>query len=347
MIDSSKWSVIEAGLRCVQGKAIVNSISLKEGEEKFKEQASLVHSYGASMVVMAFDEKGQAATKEDKVSICKRAYDILVEEVGIPPQDIVFDPNILTVATGMEEHDRYALDFIEAIPEIKKLCPFSYVSGGVSNISFSFRGNNTVREAMHSAFLFHAVQAGMDMGIVNAGMLAVYENISPPELLELVEDVLLNRRDDATEKLIDYAENIKNSKDTEETGSSKKDKTLDEWRSKDVEERLSHALVKGIVEHIEEDTEEARHKLIEPIKVIEGPLMDGMGVVGDLFGAGKMFLPQVVKSARVMKKPWPIFYPSWKRVRRRKGKAKEKVNVFWQPSRAMYMISEKISWESF
>ena len=304
MIDSSRWSVIEAGLKCVQGKAIVNSISLKEGEENFKEQASLIQSYGASMVVMAFDEKGQAASKQDKIDICKRAYGLLVNEVGIPPQDIVFDPNILTVATGMEEHNSYALDFIGSIPEIKKSCPLARVSGGVSNISFSFRGNNPVREAMHSAFLYHAIQAGLDMAIVNAGMLAVYEAISPPELLELVEDVLLNRKEDATERLVEYADGLKTQGEKRS-----KAKVQDAWRSKSVEDRLSHALVKGIVEHIEEDTEEARQKLKIPLRVIEGPLMDGMGIVGDLFGEGKMFLPQVVKSARVMKKAVAYLMP--------------------------------------
>ena len=307
MIDSSKWSVIEAGLKTYQGKAIVNSISLKEGGSTFKEQAKMIQEYGASMVVMAFDENGQAASKEDKVKICKRAYDILTKEVGISPQDILFDPNILTVATGMEEHNEYALSFLEAIPEIKKKCPQAKVSGGVSNISFSFRGNHTVREAMHSAFLYHAIQKGMDMAIVNAGMLAIYEDISPPELLELVENVLLNRKADATERLIDYAEKVRSQ------GSSKKtmvSKSL--WRKKEVVERLSYALVNGIIEFIEEDTEEARIQLKDPIKIIEGPLMDGMNTVGDLFGLGKMFLPQVVKSARVMKKSVAYLMPFMK-----------------------------------
>ena len=310
MIDSSKWSVIEAGLKCVQGKSIVNSLSLKEGEQKFKEQATLVQRYGAAMVVMAFDENGQAATKEDKVKICVRAYNILVNEVGILPQDIIFDPNILTVATGMNEHNSYALDFIDAISAIKKECPFARISGGVSNISFSFRGNNHVREAMHSAFLYHAISAGLDMAIVNAGMLAVYENISPPLLLKLVEDVILNRRDDSTEKLIEYAENQKNK--TTIGLNQKNKKVRDEWRSKNIEERLSYALVKGIVDYIDKDVEEARKKLKEPLKVIEGPLMSGMGVVGDLFGQGKMFLPQVVKSARVMKKAVAYLLPYMK-----------------------------------
>jgi len=296
MIDSSKWSVIEAGLRCAQGKCIVNSISLKEGEEKFLEQARLVQRYGAAMVVMAFDEEGQAATKADKVRICRRAYRLLTEKVGVDPCDIIFDPNILTVATGISEHDNYAVDFIEAVREIKATCPGARTSGGVSNISFSFRGNNVVREAMHSAFLYHSIEAGLDMAIVNAGMLEVYDEVDK-ELLEHVEDVLLNRREDATERLLDLAERVK------DQGSQKSETKVDEaWRSGTVEERLSHALVKGITEHIEADTEEARRKLPRPLDVIEGPLMEGMKVVGDLFGAGKMFLPQVVKSARVMKK---------------------------------------------
>jgi len=297
MIDSSKWEVIEAGLRCLQGKGIVNSISLKEGEAKFRENARTVRRFGAAVVVMAFDESGQAATYEDKIRICERAYRILVDEVGFPPEDIIFDPNVLTVATGIEEHDNYAVDFIEATRWIKKNLPHAKVSGGVSNVSFSFRGNNVVREAMHSAFLYHAIQAGMDMGIVNAGMLEVYEEIEPT-LRERVEDVLLNRRKDATERLVELGEQLK-VKSAGEVASAKKE---EEWRKGTVEERLSHALVKGIEAHIETDTEEARVKLGRPLAVIEGPLMDGMGVVGDLFGAGKMFLPQVVKSARVMKK---------------------------------------------
>ncbi|WP_437971144.1 methionine synthase [Sorangium sp. So ce260] len=297
MVDSSKWEVIEAGLRCMQGKGIVNSISLKEGEAKFRENARTILKYGAAVVVMAFDEQGQAATYQDKIRICKRAYDILVDEVGFPPEDIIFDPNILTVATGMEEHNNYAVDFIEATRWIKANLPHAKVSGGVSNISFSFRGNNRVREAMHSAFLYHAIQAGMDMGIVNASMLEVYEEIEP-ELRELVEDVLLNRRPDATERLVDFGEALK----AKSAGAAATEKKEEEWRKGTVEERLSYALVKGIDTHIDVDTEEARAKLGRPLSVIEGPLMDGMSVVGDLFGAGKMFLPQVVKSARVMKK---------------------------------------------
>jgi 5-methyltetrahydrofolate--homocysteine methyltransferase len=295
MVDSSKWEVIEAGLKCLQGKGIVNSISLKEGEEKFRENAAKVSKYGAAVVVMAFDENGQAATYDEKIRICERAYRILVDEVGFPPEDIIFDPNILTVATGMEEHNNYAVDFINATRWIKANLPHAKVSGGVSNISFSFRGNNKVREAMHSAFLYHAIAAGMDMGIVNAGMLEVYEEIEP-ELKELVEDVLLNRRPDATERLVEHGEKLKN------VDTVVNEKKSEEWRNGTVEERLSHALVKGIDTYIETDAEEARVKLGRPLLVIEGPLMDGMGVVGDLFGAGKMFLPQVVKSARVMKK---------------------------------------------
>jgi len=295
MVDSSKWEVIEAGLKCLQGKGIVNSISLKEGEEKFRKHAATVLKYGAAVVVMAFDERGQAATYEDKIRVCERAYRILVDEVGFPPEDIIFDPNILTVATGMEEHNNYAVDFINATRWIKANLPHAKVSGGVSNISFSFRGNNKVREAMHSAFLYHAITAGMDMGIVNAGMLEVYEEIEP-ELKVLVEDVLLNRRPDATERLVDYGEKLKG------LSHAVSEKKSEEWRSGTVEERLSHALVKGIDTYIELDAEEARVKLGRPLLVIEGPLMDGMSVVGDLFGAGKMFLPQVVKSARVMKK---------------------------------------------
>lgn len=296
MVDSSKWEVIEAGLKCLQGKGIVNSISLKEGEEKFRQNAATVLKYGAAVVVMAFDEQGQAATYEDKIRICERAYRILVE-VGFPPEDIIFDPNILTVATGMEEHNNYAVDFINATRWIKANLPHAKVSGGVSNISFSFRGNNVVREAMHSAFLYHAIAAGMDMGIVNAGMLEVYEEIDP-ELKELVEDVLLNRRLDATERLVERGEAIK----AASAGSAAAEKKSEEWRAGTVEERLAHALVKGIDTYIDADTEEARVKLGRPLAVIEGPLMAGMGIVGDLFGAGKMFLPQVVKSARVMKK---------------------------------------------
>jgi 5-methyltetrahydrofolate--homocysteine methyltransferase len=295
MVDSSKWEVIEAGLKCLQGKGIVNSISLKEGEEKFRQNAAKVLKYGAAVVVMAFDEQGQAATYDDKIRICERAYRILVDEVGFPPEDIIFDPNVLTVATGMEEHNNYAVDYINATRWIKANLPHAKVSGGVSNISFSFRGNNKVREAIHSAFLYHAIAAGMDMGIVNAGMLEVYEEIEP-ELKVLVEDVLLNRCRDATERLVDYGEKLKG------VGKAVNEKKAEEWRNGTVEERLSHALVKGIDTYIEIDAEEARLKLGRPLLVIEGPLMAGMSVVGDLFGAGKMFLPQVVKSARVMKK---------------------------------------------
>ncbi|MBI4471478.1 MAG: methionine synthase [Acidobacteria bacterium] len=293
MIDSSKWSVIEAGLKCIQGKGIVNSISLKEGEDVFKRYARMIRKYGAAVVVMAFDEKGQADSVERKVEICTRAYTILTEEVGFPPQDIIFDPNVLTVATGIEEHNNYAVAFIEAARRIKAMLPLAKVSGGISNISFSFRGNNVVREAMHSAFLYHAIRAGLDMGIVNAGQLAVYEEI-PKDLLDLVEDVLLNRRPDATERLLAFADSVR------KTG--KAEAKEDVWREGSVEERLKHALIKGVVDYIEQDVEEARQKYQKPLAVIEGPLMDGMNVVGDLFGSGKMFLPQVVKSARVMKK---------------------------------------------
>lgn len=294
MIDSSKWEVIEAGLKCVQGKAIVNSISLKDGEEAFLEKARLIKKYGAATVVMAFDEKGQAAEKDDKVRICKRAYDLLVEKADFDPRDIIFDPNILTVATGMEEHNNYGVDFIEAVREIKKVCPGALTSGGVSNLSFSFRGNNIVREAMHSCFLYHAIDAGLDMGIVNAGMLEVYEDIKP-ELKEKVEDVLFNRHPNATDDLIEFSEQFKGQ-------SGKKDRNDLSWREKPLQERITHSLVQGITEYIEKDTEEARAELGRPLDVIEGPLMAGMRVVGDLFGSGKMFLPQVVKSARVMKK---------------------------------------------
>ncbi len=300
MIDSSKWSVIEAGLQCVQGKGIVNSISLKEGEDVFLQRAKLVRRYGAAVVVMAFDEAGQADSAERKFAICARAYRILTEKAGFPPQDIVFDPNVLTVATGIEEHNGYALAFLEATRRIKAELPLCKVSGGISNISFSFRGNKAVREAMHSAFLYHAIGAGLDMGIVNAGQLEVYEEIAP-ELRELVEDVLLNRRSDATDRLIAFAESVK-----------QKDRAVvaqDAWRSETVERRLEHALVKGIVDHIEADVDEARLKYGRPLSVIEGPLMDGMNVVGDLFGSGKMFLPQVVKSARVMKKAVAFLLP--------------------------------------
>src|SRR4030095_14479198 len=300
MVDSSKWTVIEAGLRCLQCKGIVNSISLKEGEEKFLENARIVRRYGAAVVVMAFDERGQADSFERRIEICERSYKLLTERVAFPPEDIIFDPSILTVATGIEEHNNYAVDFLRATEWIKKNLPYAKVSGGVSNISFSFRGNNTVREAMHSAFLYHAIRAGLDMAIVNAGQLAVYEE-SDPALRELVEDVLLNRRPDATERLVDFAENVKSKGKV-----SAKDEA---WRGAPVEERLSHALVKGIVEHIESDTEEARQKFARPLDVIEGPLMAGMSVVGDLFGAGKMFLPQVGKGARVRKKAVAYLMP--------------------------------------
>lgn len=293
MIDSSKWEVIEAGLKCLQGKGIVNSISLKAGQEEFIRQAKLVRRYGAAVVVMAFDEQGQADSFERRISICKRAYDILVNRVKFPPQDIIFDPNIFPVATGIEEHRNYALDFFKAARWIRENLPHAHVSGGVSNVSFSFRGNQKVREAMHAAFLYHGVQHGMDMGIVNPTMLEVYDEIDK-ELLERVEDVLLNRRDDATERLLEFAETVK--------GSAKKREVDDTWRNGTVEDRITHALVKGIVDFIDQDTEEARQKYGKPLAVIEGPLMLGMNVVGDLFGAGKMFLPQVVKSARVMKK---------------------------------------------
>ena len=300
MIDSSNWSVLEAGLKCVQGKGIVNSISLKEGVEVFRQRARLIRRYGAAMIVMAFDEKGQADSLARRVEVCRRSYRILTEEAGVPPEDIIFDPNILTVATGIEEHNNYAVDFVEATRQIKATLPHAKVSGGVSNISFSFRGHNAVREAMHSAFLYRAIQAGMDMGIVNAGQLAVYEQI-PKDLLELVEDVLWNRRPDATERLLAFTETVK-----------KKDKAQaeeDAWRRGSVEERLAHALVKGIADYIEADTEEARKKYGKPLAVIEGPLMSGMNVVGDLFGSGRMFLPQVVKSARVMKKAVAYLQP--------------------------------------
>jgi 5-methyltetrahydrofolate--homocysteine methyltransferase len=295
MIDSSKWTVIEAGLKCVQGKAIVNSISLKEGEENFLDHASKVQRYGAAVVVMAFDEKGQADTFERKVEICERAYKLLTETAGFKPSDIIFDPNIFAIATGIEEHNNYAVDFIEATREIKKRMPAVHISGGVSNVSFSFRGNERVREAMHSVFLYHAIEAGMDMGIVNAGQLAIYEEIDP-ELRDAVEDVVLNRRDDGTERLLDLAERFKGG-----AGAAQIEKDMS-WRELPVRERISHALVAGIDEFIVDDTEEARADSKRPLDVIEGPLMDGMNIVGNLFGSGKMFLPQVVKSARVMKK---------------------------------------------
>jgi 5-methyltetrahydrofolate--homocysteine methyltransferase len=293
MVDSSRWSVLETGLKCIQGKGVVNSISLKEGEEPFLEQARTIRRYGAGVVVMAFDEQGQAETVERKVAICERAYRLLVDEVGFPPEDIVFDPNVLAIATGIEEHDEFAKNFIDALPLIKERCPGARTSGGISNLSFSFRGNDVVREAMHAAFLYHAIQAGLDMGIVNAGQLAVYEDI-PKDLLEHVEDVIFNRRPDATERLVAFAETV--------AGEGTKRELDVAWREAPVEKRLEHALVHGIVDYIEEDTEEARQELPRPLDVIEGPLMRGMQVVGDLFGSGKMFLPQVVKSARAMKR---------------------------------------------
>ena len=301
MVDSSKWTVIEAGLKCLQGKGVVNSISLKEGEAAFIEHARKVLRYGAAAVVMAFDETGQADTSERKVEICTRAYRILTEQVGFPPEDIIFDPNIFAVATGIEEHDNYAVDFIEATRIIKRTLPHCHVSGGVSNVSFSFRGNETVRQAIHSVFLYHAIQAGMDMGIVNAGAMPIYDDLEP-ELRERVEDVILNRRRDATERLLEIADRYKGKK-----GESKTEDLA--WRGKPVRERLAHALVHGIDAFVEEDTEEARQQATRPLDVIEGPLMDGMNVVGDLFGAGKMFLPQVVKSARVMKKAVAYLLP--------------------------------------
>lgn len=300
MLDSSKFSIILAGLKCIQGKCIVNSISLKEGEEKFIEQAIICRSFGAAVIVMAFDEQGQADNLQRRVDICQRAYDILTQQVGFAPQDIIFDPNIFAVATGIEEHNNYAIDFIEATRIIKQRMPLTKVSGGVSNVSFSFRGNDHVREAIHSVFLYHAIKAGMDMGIVNAGQLVVYDEIEP-QLRELCEDVILNRRPDSTERLVAFAETVK--------ATGKEEKKDEAWRSASVEERLKHALVNGITEYIDEDTEEARQKYPKPLDVIEGPLMDGMNVVGDLFGSGKMFLPQVVKSARVMKKSVAVLTP--------------------------------------
>ncbi len=320
MIDSSKWSVIHAGLKCIQGKGIVNSISLKEGEEIFKEQAREVKRFGAAAIVMAFDEKGQADSLERRKEICQRAYDVLTKEVGFPPEDIIFDPNIFAVATGIEEHNRYGLDFIEATRWIKENLPHARVSGGVSNFSFSFRGNNKVREAMHSVFLYHAIKAGMDMGIVNAGQLEIYEEIDP-DLRDRIEDVLFARREDATERLVDLAESFRG----ESTG--KDDSAKLEWRNASVEERLSHALVKGIVEFIEDDTEEARQKFDRPIEVIEGPLMSGMNIVGDLFGSGKMFLPQVVKSARVMKKSVAYLIPYIEEEKEASGRSTAKGKV--------------------
>ncbi len=311
MIDSSKWEVIEAGLKCVQGKSIVNSISMKEGEDKFREQARACLSYGAAVVVMAFDEVGQADTKDRKVEICQRAFHILTEDVGFPAEDIIFDPNIFAVATGIEEHNNYAVDFIEATRIIRDTCPGCHISGGLSNVSFSFRGNEPVRRAMHSVFLYHAIPAGLDMAIVNAGQLDIYDDIEP-ELRERVEDVILNRRDDATERLVDIAEGLK--------GQKGKAKVKDlSWREAPVNKRLEHALVHGITEFIDQDTEEARLQVERPLHVIEGPLMDGMNVVGDLFGSGKMFLPQVVKSARVMKQAVAWLEPYMEEEKQRLG----------------------------
>ncbi len=310
MLDSSKWSVIEAGLKCLQGKGIVNSISMKEGEEIFKEHAGKVLNYGASVIVMAFDEEGQADTYERKIEICAKAYKILTEEIGFPPQDIIFDPNIFAIATGIEEHNNYAVDFINATRWIKQNLPLARVSGGISNISFSFRGNNTVREAMHSAFLYHAIEAGLDMGIVNAGQLTIYEDI-PKDLLERIEDVILNRRNDATERLVDFAENVINQ--------DKVAVVKNEWREKSLEDRISHALVKGVTEFIIEDVTEAQKKYPSSIDIIEGPLMDGMNIVGDLFGSGKMFLPQVVKSARVMKQAVAYLIPFIEKEKEKSG----------------------------
>jgi 5-methyltetrahydrofolate--homocysteine methyltransferase len=301
MIDSSKWTVLEAGLKCTQGKSVVNSISLKEGEDKFREQARIIRRFGAAVIVMAFDEQGQADSVERKVAICSRAFHILVDEVGFDPTDVIFDPNVLTVATGIEEHNNYGVAFIEAVRQLHERFPLVSFSGGISNVSFSFRGNKTVREAMHAAFLYHAIKAGLTMGIVNAGQLAIYEEI-PPELLDLVEDVLLNRRSDATERLLVYADRVKGQGTTTA-------KEAEAWRSGSVEERLSHSLVKGIIEHLDDDVEEARQTYPSALSIIEGPLMDGMNVVGNLFGAGKMFLPQVVKSARVMKKAVAYLLP--------------------------------------
>jgi 5-methyltetrahydrofolate--homocysteine methyltransferase len=313
MIDSSKWSVIEAGLKCVQGKSVVNSISMKEGEGPFLEHARKVRRYGAAVVVMAFDEQGQAETAERKFDICKRAYDLLTQKVGFPPEDIIFDPNIFAVATGIEEHSNYARAYIDATRRIKAELPYVHISGGVSNLSFAFRGNERVREAMHSVFLYHAIQAGMDMGIVNAGQLALYDDIEPG-LCEFVEDVVLNRRDDATDRLLEAAERYRG-------GAAQKREVDLAWRDKPVEERLTHALVHGIATFIDADTEEARAKAARPLHVIEGPLMTGMGVVGDLFGAGKMFLPQVVKSARVMKQAVAYLMPFMEKEKAEQGLA--------------------------
>ena len=313
MIDSSKWRVIEAGLKCVQGKSIVNSISMKEGEQEFLRQARLARRYGAAVVVMAFDEQGQADTLERRTAICQRAYDLLIAQAGFAPEDIIFDPNIFAVATGLEEHACYGLDYLEAAHWIRANLPHAQVSGGLSNLSFSFRGNDAVREAMHTAFLYHAVRAGMSMGIVNAGQLGVYEEIEP-QLRERVEDVILNRRADATERLVEFADTVK-------SGGGRAAKEDDAWRRAPVRERLVHALVTGTATHVVADTEEARLAAAHPIEVIEGPLMDGMNVVGDLFGAGKMFLPQVVKSARVMKQAVAHLIPYIEAEKARTGEA--------------------------
>ncbi len=325
MIDSSKWEVIEAGLKCLQGKGIVNSISLKEGEDAFKETAKKIMNYGAAVVVMAFDETGQADTFERKIEVCKRSYDILVHEVGFPAEDIIFDANILTVGTGMEEHNNYAVDFINAVKWIKENLPYAKTSGGVSNVSFSFRGNNVVREAIHSSFLYHAIKAGLDMGIVNAGMIEIYEEVDK-ELLTYVEDMLFNKREDSTERLMAFAENI--------GPGEKSEKKAQEWRSYPVNKRLEHALIKGITEHIDLDVEEARKQAVRPLDVIEGPLMDGMNVVGDLFGAGKMFLPQVVKSARVMKKAVAYLLPFIEE-EKKKAPSPPKGEQYWQTADPM------------
>ena len=336
MIDSSKWSVILAGLKCVQGKPVVNSISLKEGEADFLQKAATVRRFGAGVVVMAFDEQGQADTIERKVSICQRAYRLLTETAGFDPTDIIFDPNILAIATGLEEHNEYAINFIEATRIIKATCPGVKISGGVSNLSFSFRGNDPVREAMHSAFLYHAIKAGMDMGIVNAGQLVVYEDI-PKDLLERVEDVIFNRRPDATERLVEFAATVK--------GQAKKQEQDLAWRSGTVEARLSHALVHGVVDFIEADVEEARQQYPRPLDIIEGPLMDGMKVVGDLFGAGKMFLPQVVKSARAMKRAVAYLEPFMEEERMARGRPSEppRAGSCWRRSRATSTTSARTS----
>ncbi|MDF2465014.1 MAG: metH, partial [Ramlibacter sp.] len=322
MVDSSKWDVIEAGLRCIQGKGIVNSISMKEGVDAFKQHAKLVKRYGAAAVVMAFDEKGQADTYERKIEICERAYNILVDELDFPPEDIIFDPNIFAIATGIEEHNNYAVDFINATRWIKQILPGAKVSGGVSNVSFSFRGNDPVREAIHTVFLYHAIQAGLDMGIVNAGMVGVYDELEP-ELRERVEDVVLNRRADAGERLVEIAESAKSG--------AKDDSKKNEWRAGTVEQRLSHALVSGITDFIVEDTEEAYQAVLakggRPLHVIEGPLMDGMNIVGDLFGQGKMFLPQVVKSARVMKQAVAHLIPYIEEEKKQQAAAGEDVKA--------------------